>query len=706
MSDEFLPGGGPDWDAVEAFGRRFGGDHLALAMHAAIPLGLTPELVHLIRVNFTPSTPAQAEADLLLSPLCRDDGAGQYQMPPGVRELLQAELIADPEFGPISLEKVARFLLGYIDREFPTAGPDTRRTFLASLEWAGYADLDPKACAEGLQAAITAGVKGGDRGETLRVARLTRSLGAPLAGERTALVVAAVVDDHLSGRVGAARDRLRALAPADGSDLRETLDRLFGGPDHSVQFEPLPVDLLRPSFPLRTMYISYQYSESGDHVREVVPVLETATGHPSRVVWDDQLNTAGPVSEFVNRPGTIPVLVAVLGPKYLQSRYCLEELYTAWESSSCRWETFQTRVLSLILSDARIDDEEIRYNYSQYWMDQAQKLWARGKVIGEAGARRANRMKTWGLWLADALDHLNDPKLPRGWDHIRKDGFAIIRQVLEERFRRLGVSGDVSDRSDPHRTRLAGEKVTLTLPGGVPMVLAWCPPGSFLMGSEYSTVVSVERPVHRVTLTRGFYAGIYPVTQAQWKAVMGTDPSYFKGPNRPVERVSWNDCQAFCQKLTSLQSGRGTVRLPSEAEWEYACRAGTTTEYHFGDQITTDLANYDGNDTWKGSPKGVYLKQTTEVGLFSANAWGLFDMHGNVWEWCEDVYAPYPAGDQVDPVHSPIKSKDSLCVMRGGSWFCDPVFCRAAFRGWGIPAGYDYSYGFRVAFRLEDPRGG
>jgi hypothetical protein len=235
--------------------------------------------------------------------------------------------------------------------------------------------------------------------------------------------------------------RPRVEPPEYGTDPadRGRPARSATAPDRPNLPPAAPADLLRPSFPPRTLFISYKHAESGDHVREAVPVLESATGHPSRVVWDDQLKTDESVSEFVKRPGTIPVLVAVLGPKYLQSRYCLEELYTAWESSGCRWETFQARVLPLILTDARIDDEDIRYNYGQFWIDQAQKLWARGEVIGEAGAGRANRMKMWGLWLADALDHLNDPKLPRGWDKIRAGGFATTRQVLEERFRRLGV---------------------------------------------------------------------------------------------------------------------------------------------------------------------------------------------------------------------------------------------------------------------------
>jgi uncharacterized protein (TIGR02996 family) len=244
------------------------------------------------------------------------------------------------------------------------------------------------------------------------------------------------------------------------------------------------------------------------------------------------------------------------------------------------------------------------------------------------------------------------------------------------------------------RVRPCVPRHSLTLPGGVALAGVFIPPGSFLMGgSQHES----EQPVHRVTLTAGFFMSVRQVTQAQWEAVMGTNPSHFKGPIRPVEKVSWDDCQAFCTKLTAYQSGTATVRLPTEAEWEYACRAGTTTHYHFGDVPSADKANYKGLETWNGSMKGKHRKQTTDVGEFSPNVWGIFDLHGNVWEWCEDCYARYTGDDQTNPC----VSNDGPRMKRGGSWTDHPEHCRAAsrswagrvFRGWG-------SHGFRVCFRL------
>ena len=189
-----------------------------------------------------------------------------------------------------------------------------------------------------------------------------------------------------------------------------------------------------------------------------------------------------------------------------------------------------------------------------------------------------------------------------------------------------------------------------------------------------------ERPQHLVKL-EAFLLGRYPVTQAQWRIVaeeysqqereLKPDPSRFKGDNLPVEQVSWEEAVEFCLRL-SKKTGK-TYRLPSEAEWEYACRAGTTTPFHFGDMITTEVANFDGNYTYNDSPKGEYREKTTEVGLFPANRWGLNDMHGNVWEWCEDDwhkdYQKAPQNGSAWKDQTQKEASEDYKVLRGGSWF-------------------------------------
>jgi formylglycine-generating enzyme required for sulfatase activity len=224
--------------------------------------------------------------------------------------------------------------------------------------------------------------------------------------------------------------------------------------------------------------------------------------------------------------------------------------------------------------------------------------------------------------------------------------------------------------------------------------MAFIPAGEFLMGAPGW---EREGPQHRVRITHPFYMGKYEVTQGQWQAVMGSNPSNFKGDDRlPVEMVSWNDCQEFLGKLNALPPGGG-FRLPTEAEWEYACRAGTSTHFCFGDTISTDQANYAGKCVFVGGRKGVDRGRTTPVGSFPPNPWGLYDMHGNVWEWCEDRYGPYEAGPAADPQGPP---NGELRVLRGGAWNDNPADLRSARRLWLHPTDVHFS-GLRVAAVLE-----
>ena len=234
--------------------------------------------------------------------------------------------------------------------------------------------------------------------------------------------------------------------------------------------------------------------------------------------------------------------------------------------------------------------------------------------------------------------------------------------------------------------------------GGGDLDLVYIEPGTFQMGSVSG--YSDETPVHTVTITQGFWMGKYEVTQAQWRAVvewkqdnggtsLSASPSYFSGDDRPVEYVSWNDCQSWLAALSEM-TGK-TYRLPTEAEWEYACRAGSTTEYSFGDDAGT-LGNY----AWYSSNSG---SNTHPVGGKLPNAWGLCDMHGNVWEWCQDWYGSYTSGTQTDPTGP---STGSYRVLRGGSWFNLADRCRSAYRYLSNPDSRSCYYGLRVVSVSED----
>ncbi len=201
---------------------------------------------------------------------------------------------------------------------------------------------------------------------------------------------------------------------------------------------------------------------------------------------------------------------------------------------------------------------------------------------------------------------------------------------------------------------------------------------------------------HRVRLTRPIEIGRCEVTQDQWTRVMGTRPAHFRdcGGACPVESVNWYEVRKFLGRLSALTGSK--FRLPTEAEWEYACRAGTVTPFSTGENLTTAQANYDGRYPRAGAATGVFRDGPTPVGTFPPNPWGLFDMHGNVWEWCEDSYCPYD-GAAVDPVGacaSPFK------VIRGGSWYFDADSARSALRYKHRPEDRGPSLGFRVVLEV------
>ena len=275
------------------------------------------------------------------------------------------------------------------------------------------------------------------------------------------------------------------------------------------------------------------------------------------------------------------------------------------------------------------------------------------------------------------------PAPPTGLAASALRGYDYVTVTLDR-------SGVVKSRAPQSGTFYAED-----LGGGVRLELVAVPGGSVQIGSdEYAA----ERPAHQVML-RGFYMGKYEVTQAQYQAVMGTNPSYFKGADLPVEQVSWNDAVEFCKRL-SAKTGR-TYRLPSEAEWEYAARAGTQTPFAFGETLTAETANYDGHYPFSSAPKGLYREQPAQVGSTGvANGFGLYDMHGNVWEWVQD----YWHDNYGDAVSSPptdgspwlTGGEPTLRVLRGGSWYLDALSCRSANRIVYAPDNHNNDLGFRV----------
>lgn len=291
---------------------------------------------------------------------------------------------------------------------------------------------------------------------------------------------------------------------------------------------------------------------------------------------------------------------------------------------------------------------------------------------------------------------------------LRRENEALKRgtTMLPERAAIPGGTGSVVTRQPPVNSDASGgsildqgsigKVIQIKLPGGVEMKFCWCPPGSFTMGSPQSEKNrDDDEDQVEVRLTQGFWMAQTECTQAQWMAVMGSNPSNFQGNDLPVEQVSWEDVQGFISQ--GNQSGalpRGwRLALPTEAQWEYACRAGTESVFSFGVVLNGEQANCDGNFPYGTTVKGPYLKGTRMVASYMANAWGLYDMHGNVWEWCADAYgAVLPGG--TDPIGVP---SGAHRVDRGGSYSHYPSNCRAASRGWDKPNRSTHVLGFRPA---------
>lgn len=262
-------------------------------------------------------------------------------------------------------------------------------------------------------------------------------------------------------------------------------------------------------------------------------------------------------------------------------------------------------------------------------------------------------------------------------------------------------------------SRKPGEKRTVTLPGGVKMEFAWCPPGSFLMGSPPTETGRHESETqHQVDITKGYWLGVHEVTQAQWSAVVGDNPSKFRGYDLPVESVSWFDAQKFCEELRKKVGIE--ARLPTEAEWEYACRAGNKSVYGYGDDAS-GLENY----AWFADNSGVkkidslkelqkcnhdfneYLKilsnngcKTCSIAKKKPNNWGFYDLHGNVGEWCSDWYEVLPGGKETDPTGPPI---GSVKIIRSACWSGCGQHLRSAARFATDPEKRSNDLGFRLA---------
>lgn len=320
------------------------------------------------------------------------------------------------------------------------------------------------------------------------------------------------------------------------------------------------------------------------------------------------------------------------------------------------------------------------------------KTWHRnGKLATEGIYEFGEKKGEWKYFSKDGIEEIIEHKTQKELSEIA---------YLDEKLRRQEQERLVALRIEEEQRRQEQNRRALQIlifkkenfVNQTKLEMIWVKPGTFMMGSNFSEAGREEdEGQHQVTLTKGFYLSKNEVTQGQWQSVMGENPSYFKGTDRPVENVSWNDTVEYCKKLTEVEKKAGLVtegmayQLPTEAQWEYACRAGTNTAYSWGKSIGSSNANYAEN-----------IEETTPVGKYPANPWGFHDMHGNVYEWCTDWAAKYPSHPVTNPI-GPASGTDR--IFRGGSWYNKDIYLRSALRNYDSPSYSTNGIGFRVVFQ-------
>jgi len=332
-------------------------------------------------------------------------------------------------------------------------------------------------------------------------------------------------------------------------------------------------------------------------------------------------------------------------------------------------------------------------------------VWSCHSIVSESVIEEAWIGKQRGLLVPLRIDDID---LPLGFSLIQTPNLSDWQNnTSHQAFQILvnAVTAKISSSAPSNHVLSVTPEVTVVPPlpeivtPQVPPTFVFIRGGEFTMGSPlYEPERRVNEEQHQVKVS-DFYMGKYAVTQAEWRSVTGTNPSIFQGENLPVERVSWDDCQAFIQAL-NRQTGK-TYRLPTEAEWEYACRAGTITPFNTGGNLTTLQANYDGNYPYNNNQKGSYKGNTVPVNSFAPNAWGFYNMHGNVWEWCSDwydsnYYADCKAKGVVPNPENTATGSDR--VIRGGSWSGGAGGCRSAYRLSSSPVHRHDGVGFRLVF--------
>jgi formylglycine-generating enzyme required for sulfatase activity len=687
---------------INRFVGRFEPSYEYLAAHCALPLVLTPELVNYIRVQFllNEEVPWIAEADLLLSDLCRPVGYELYAMTPAVRSNLLAKFPTAAftnKFGANRLKTVAQLLMDYVNYLMRTH--PHRQDQFQPQKWGAmvYLDEHRTQAEQELKNALQALVEKGRDGQA-ELAWLKRLIAEfrpqlsqydslrELAEEVGILLKGQISDDDFPG-VGIKLPQGRYLLFQHGNS------RIYScctDKPWNLPFDAFVISSDRKIEIYGSLSRSFSEYIGIENDNKLQRAIAFGLGSQNRSEITPHLPLIVPLHTQLNR---------LLQPEESEQEHFL--IYATVESPKATIENVEIAVdsviaLSLERKFQRIvipllgtgDNRLSKHQVAQVMLSKfSQFLSASSNSLVEITIV-AKEQSTVEIINQSAQ---NFPKSPLP---------LMVFKYQTPTVNRRGEIIKSETKTAQYFSENLGNNITLEMVA--------IPGGKFMMGSppKEAERYDNESPQHQV-IVPPFFMGKYPVTQAQWRAVatleqvnreLQPDPSKFKGDDLPVEQISWYEAVEFCDRLS--KHTQKNYRLPSEAEWEYGCRAGTTTPFHFGKTISRDLANYNAEVTYDDAPKGEFVGTTTPVGSFKlANAFGLYDMHGNVLEWCADHWHGDYERAPTDGSAWIIIGSDNYNhsrLLRGGSWYNYPRLCRSASRyGYG-PDYWDDFIGFRV----------
>ena len=626
---------------VERFVRRFEPSYKLLAYHAALPLVLTPELLNFLRVQFLRGeVPWMAEVDLLLSDLCSQVGYELYAMDTAIRAYLLEEM--KRELGARRMQEIARLLISYV-KHLHQNNPYISPKELQAQQWAAMVYIEPETAVKEIASEFNGLV---NKAELARLSKIVNELKPQLENYSELIAYAEDISNILFNKNSKSTE-------LSSRSYLVTSDVVFNLPSEFIAIKKVETVLLVEDEPEVVQSVSKILSDdysiqvkTSENVRQIIKLSQS--GEVDLILINYGLSNSFYQNKKVNGIDVTRILKSI------------SNIYPNLPIIGFSWykdfqEEFLTYGDGFYIKDVK--DYQKFVNYINMVFGRVQQ-----KSVIQTSTNYSLNLNFSEFEVAT----------------VNKQGEIINRELHQANYFTEDLGDDVA------------------------IEMVYIPGGTFIMGSPQDEEKRYEDEglQHEVTVSP-FFIGKYPVTQKQWHMIaslpqvnreLKLNPFDFEDSNNPVEQIEFLDAIEFCDRLSEY-TGK-VYRLPSEAEWEYACRAGTTTPFYFGETITTNLANYNGNSTYANTPKGKYRRQTTPVGIFPPNNFGLYDMHGNVWEWCADTaHENYQGAPQDGSAWIDDKNQK---VLRGGSCAVKPWNCRSACRFISYKKDDIFDFGFRV----------